>query len=79
VAEQDLPSLPTIERILQRHGGTGKEPSPPAPPPRTYPAPPACCPNDVQQLDLKGPLYLKGSRARPPLFLLKDIVSQAVF
>lgn len=55
------PSLSTIERILRQHGYPkgplrrwkgGREP---------YPAPRAHCPGDLQQTDLVGPRYLRGS------------------
>lgn len=55
-----LPSLRTIERILQRHGypkkatrrvGGGGEP---------YPAPRARYPGDLQQTDFVGPRHLRG-------------------
>ena len=57
-----LPSLRTIERILQRHGYPrkvlprrhgGGEP---------YPAPRARYPGDLHQTDLVGPRYLRGPR-----------------
>ncbi len=60
-----LPSPRTIERVLQRNG---------IPPPRVrlarwlpqqqYPAPQAHASNQLHQVDLVGPIYLKGRRRR---------------
>lgn len=79
IKESSLPSPRTIERILRHHACTGQEPALPVRPARAYPTPPARFPNQVQQFDLKGPLYLKGSKKRHTLFVLKDIVSRAIF
>lgn len=75
-----MPSLRTIERVLQRAGRTA-----PAfrPQPRAvsgdYPVPRATRSNQRHQLDLIGPRYLKGSR-RPWFFLMyRDTYDQAVY
>lgn len=75
-----LPSLRTIERVLQAAGRTS-----PAfrPQPRAvssdYPAPCATRSNQVHQLDLIGPRYLKGSRRRWFFLVYRDIYDQAVY
>jgi transposase InsO family protein len=76
---QPLPSLRTSERTLQRNGITlprvrlarwlpGHE----------YPRPQAQTSNDLHQLDLVGPLYLKGKRQRYYIWVCKDVFDGAV-
>ena len=74
-----LPSERTIERVLQRLGITV---------PRvrlarwvsttTYPTPQAHTSNDLHQVDLVGPLYLKGKRQRYYILVCKDVFDGAV-
>lgn len=75
-----LPSLRTIERILHQTGRTS--------PPfhlqptltrSTYPAPRARCSNDVHQLDIVGPRYLKGSHGRYYFLVYKDVYDHTVY
>jgi putative transposase len=76
---QPLPCERTIERVLQRLGLTV---------PRvrlarwisttTYPTPLARTSNDLHQVDLVGPLYLKGKRQRYYILVCKDVFDGAV-
>lgn len=74
-----LPCLRTIERVLQRNGLT-------MPrvrlarllPEHVYPAPPAHDSNHLHQVDLVGPIYLKGQRQRYYIFVAKDVFDGAV-
>jgi len=76
---QPLPGLRTIERTLQRNGIT-------LPgvrlahwlPRHEYPTPQAQPSNDLQQLDLVGPLYLKGKRQRYCILVCQDVFDGAV-
>lgn len=77
---KELPSLREIERVLQQSGRT----NPPfclQPPASTtrYPAPPAQRSNQLHQLDLIGPRYLKGSRARYYFLTYKDVFDHALY
>lgn len=75
-----LPSLRSIERILQQNHRT-------CAPFRTqplcrasdYPGPKAQASNEVHQLDLVGPRYLTGSAVRYYVLVYKDTYDQAVF
>jgi len=74
-----VPSERTIERVLQRQGITL---------PRvrlarwiaqhTYPTPQARTSNELHQIDLVGPLYLKGKRQRYYILVCKDVFDGAV-
>ena len=55
-----LPSLRTINRILDRHGLTHRRTGRYVPKGTPYPALLAKAPNDAHQVDLVGPRYLKG-------------------
>jgi transposase InsO family protein len=74
-----LPCLRTIERVLERNGLT-------MPrvrlarllPEHVYPAPQAHDSNQLHQVDLVGPIYLKGSRQRYYIFVCKDVFDGAV-
>lgn len=57
-----VPSLRTIERILQQHGATRLVPRRHQGGGEPYPAPRAAWPGDLQQTDLVGPRYLRGLR-----------------
>jgi transposase InsO family protein len=77
--QDEIPSLRTIDRILQRNHKThpiiqAKEEWTR----KHYPAPPAVEPNDVQQMDLVGPRYLTGQSTKYYFEVLKDIVGKAV-
>lgn len=58
---------------IQKRKGKAKKPSNP-----TYPV--LCCRvvNDIQELDLKGPLYLQGSSQKYYLVTLRDVYSKKV-
>lgn len=74
-----LPCLRTIERVLERNGLT-------LPrvrlarllPEHVYPAPQAHDSNQLHQVDLVGPIYLKGQRQRYYIFVAKDVFDGAV-
>ena len=75
-----IPTLRTIERILQRHNQT----SPPLRlarrlPRSSYPGPQAHDTNQVHQVDLVGPRYLKGDKTKYYFYLCKDAFDQAVY
>src|SRR5262249_39522815 len=74
-----LPHARTIERVLQRNGLT----APPvrlAPvlPRQEYPGPQARASNELQEVDLVGPVYLKGSGHRYSIWVGKDAFDGAV-
>jgi hypothetical protein len=75
-----LPSLRTIGYVLQRAGRTCPpfrlEPTATTP---VYPGPRARCSNHLHQLDLVGPRYLKGSRARYYFLVYKDVYDLTPF
>ena len=74
-----LPSLRTIERVLQRNGVTlPKVRLAPFLPRHTYPTPQAHETNQLHQVDAVGPLYLKGHRQRYYIFVGKDVFDGAV-
>lgn len=75
-----LPSLRAIERVLQQTDRT----SPPfrlqpTLPMTSYPGPQATHSNHVHQLDLVGPRYLKGRKARYYFLVYKDAYDQATY
>jgi putative transposase len=57
---QPLPSLRTINRILNRHGLTHRRTGRYEPKGKPYPELPALVPNQTHQMDLVGPCYLQG-------------------
>jgi transposase InsO family protein len=74
-----LPSVRTIERVLQRNGVTlPKVRLAPLLPRHTYPAPHADESNQLHQVDCVGPIYLKGHRQRYYIFVGKDVFDGAV-
>jgi putative transposase len=75
-----LPTLRTIERILQRANLT----SPPLRlarrlPRGTYPGPPAHDSNEIHQVDLVGPRYLQGDKTKFYFAVCKDAFDQSVY
>lgn len=76
---RSIPCARTIERVLQRNGVT-------LPrvrlarflPTHVYPAPQAQDSNQLHQVDLVGPIYLKGQKQRYYIFVCKDIFDGAV-
>src|SRR5512135_112255 len=74
-----LPSLRTIERVLQRHGITSPRVRLAKPLPRqVYPAPQAERSNQLHEVDLVGPIYLKGRGHRYYIWVGKDAFDGAV-
>lgn len=74
-----VPCTRTIERVLQRNGVT-------LPrvrlarflPTHVYPTPQAQDSNQLHQVDLVGPIYLKGQKQRYYIFVCKDVFDGAV-
>jgi transposase InsO family protein len=74
-----VPCTRTIERVLQRNGMT-------LPrvrlarflPTHVYPTPQAQDSNQLHQVDLVGPIYLKGQKQRYYIFVCKDVFDGAV-
>jgi Homeodomain-like domain/Integrase core domain len=74
-----LPSLRTIERVLERNGVTvPKVRLAPFLSNATYPTPQADESNQLHQVDCVGPIYLKGNRQRYYIFVGKDAYDGAV-
>jgi transposase InsO family protein len=75
-----LPSIRTIERVLERNGETvPKVRLAPYLARSTYPKPQANFSNQLHQVDAVGPLYLKGNRQRYYIFTCKDVYDGAVY
>jgi len=74
-----LPCERTIDRVLQRNGLTlPKVRLAPLLPRQEYPGPQARASNQLHQVDLVGPVYLKGSRHRYYIWVGKDAFDGAV-
>jgi transposase InsO family protein len=74
-----LPSPRTIERVLQRNGLTAPRVRlAPALPRQEYPGPQARASNELHEVDLVGPVYLKGSGHRYYIWVCKDAFDGAV-
>jgi len=74
-----LPSLRTIERVLQRHGvSVPKVRLAPFIANPTYSVPSADESHQLHQVDSVGPIYLKGNRQRYYIFVAKDAFDGAV-
>jgi putative transposase len=74
-----LPAARTIERVLQRHGVTAPRIRlAPLLPRQDYPGPQARASNQLHEVDLVGPVYLKGSRRRYYIWVGKDAFDGAV-
>jgi hypothetical protein len=74
-----LPSLRTIERVLQRYGiSVPRVRLAPLVSRYTYPTPPANDSNHLHQVDCIGPIYLLGQRKRHYLWTCKDVYDSAV-
>jgi hypothetical protein len=75
-----LPSVRTIERILQRAGRTSPAFRPqPCASSIDYPLPRARHSNQVHQVDVMGPRYLKGSRRQWFFLVYRDTYDPAVY
>jgi transposase InsO family protein len=74
-----LPNPRTIERVLQRHGLTAaRVRHAPLLPRQDYPGPQARASNELHEVDLVGPVYLKGSGHRYYIWVGKDAFDGAV-
>src|SRR6266480_6860064 len=74
-----LPSERTIERVLQRNGLTAPRVRlAPLLPRQDYPGPQARASNELHEVDLVGPIYLKGSGHRYYIGVGKDTFDGAV-
>jgi putative transposase len=74
-----VPAARTIERVLQRHGLTAPRIRlAPLLPRQEYPGPQARASNQLHEVDLVGPVYLKGSRRRYSIWVGKDAFDGAV-
>jgi putative transposase len=74
-----LPGLRTIERVLERNGLTAPRVRlAPLLPRQEYPGPQARASNELHEIDLVGPVYLKGSGHRYYIWIGKDAFDDAV-
>src|SRR5262249_5063891 len=74
-----LPSPRTVERVLQRNGRTlPKVRLVPPLPRQEYPGPQARAANQLHQVDLVGPIPLKGSGHRSYIWVGKDAFDGAL-
>jgi transposase InsO family protein len=74
-----LPCERTIERVLERNGLTlPRVRLAPLLPRQEYPGPQARASNQLHEVDLVGPIYLKGSRRRYYIWVGKDAFDGAV-
>src|SRR3954452_5390596 len=74
-----VPSPRTLERVLQRNGLTAPRVRlAPRLPPQEYPGPQARASNELHEVDLVGPIYLKGSGHRYYIWVGKDVFDGAV-
>ena len=74
-----LPNPRTIERVLQRNGLTAPRVRlAPLLPRQDYPGPQARASNELHEVDLVGPVYLKGSGHRYYIWVGKDAFDGAV-
>jgi transposase InsO family protein len=74
-----LPCERTIERVLERNGLTAPRVRlAPLLPRQDYPGPQARAANELHEVDLVGPIYLKGCRQRYYIWVGKDAFDGAV-
>jgi transposase InsO family protein len=74
-----LPGRRTIERVLQRNGLTAPRVRlAPLLPRQDYPGPQARASNQLHEVDLVGPIYLKGRSHRYSIWVAKDAFDGAV-
>jgi len=76
---QPLPCERTIERVLERNGLTAPRVRlAPLLPRQKWPGPQARASNELHEVDLVGPVYLKGNRHRYYIWVGKDVFDGAV-
>jgi putative transposase len=77
---EPVPPIRTIHAWIEQAGLVSVPPTPETDQgsSKPYPAPICQTVNDVHQLDLKGPIYLKGSSHKYYLLALRDFYSKAV-
>jgi putative transposase len=76
---QPVPNPRTIERVLQRNGLTAPRVRlAPLLPRQEWPGPQARASNELHEVDLVGPVYLKGNRHRYYIWVGKDAFDGAV-
>src|SRR5262245_18534537 len=74
-----LPGVRTVERVLQRNGLTAPRVRlAPLLPRQEYPGPQARASTQLHEIDLVGPIYLKGRRQRYYIWVCKDAFDGAV-
>jgi putative transposase len=74
-----LPNARTVERVLQRNGLTAPRVRlAPLLPRQEWPGPQARASNELHEVDLVGPVYLKGNRHRYYIWVGKDAFDGAV-
>jgi putative transposase len=74
-----LPCERTIERVLERNGLTAPRVRlAPLLPRQEWPGPQARASNELHEVDLVGPVYLKGCRHRYYIWVCKDVFDGAV-
>src|SRR5437660_8244608 len=74
-----LPCERTIERVLERNGLTAPRVRlAPLLPRQEYPGPQARASNELHQVDMVGPVYVKGRRHRYSIWVCKDAFDGAV-
>jgi transposase InsO family protein len=74
-----LPCERTIARVLERNGLTAPRVRlAPLLPRQEYPGPQARASNELHEIDLVGPIYLKGRRHRYYIWICKDVFDGAV-
>ena len=74
-----LPGVRTVERVLQRNGLTApKVRLAPLLPRQEWPGPQARASNQLHEVDLVGPVYLRGSGHRYYIWVCKDVFDGAV-
>jgi transposase InsO family protein len=79
LAIHPLPNPRTIERVLERHGLTAPRIRlAPLLPRQEWPGPQARASNELHEVDLVGPVYLKGSGHRYYIWVGKDAFDGAV-
>ena len=77
---QPVPTERTIERVLHQHSLTSPRLRLAQPvSDHEYPTPIACDSNHLHQVDLVGPVYLKGQRQRWYIYVCRDVFDGAIY